>query len=176
MRAQKALLPIGGKPAIESLIDAYRAARLRPIIVVAHPSLLSRCAAFSDVTALKGNPDAEMIDSVAQAILALSDDVSACVIQPVDAPFTTPEMIALLKQGDPNVSRVLCHGGRAGHPILVVKRLFPEILERPRGGLRAVLAQAEVDTVEWPDPRVLADLDTQEDLLRWESAFRERLH
>ena len=47
---------------------------------------------------------------------------------------------------------------------------------RMHDGLRTILASHEVELVEWPDARILADVDTPEDLARWKSLAGEELH
>lgn len=86
-------------------------------------------------------------------------------MQPVDAPFTTSEMIAALTQPVRTHACVLVHRGQPGHPVWVPEGLFSAVLARPEGGLRTLLGDAE--SVEWPDDSILADVDTPEDRDRW---------
>jgi CTP:molybdopterin cytidylyltransferase MocA len=51
--------------------------------------------------------------------------------------------------------------------VLVARALFPAIAARPEGGLRALLEQSPVQRVPFDDERILADLDTPEDVARW---------
>jgi CTP:molybdopterin cytidylyltransferase MocA len=156
MGADKASLAAGGATFLEGIVLAFRAAGLDPVLSVGR--------AAHGAEEVEGEPDGEMIDSLSRAIAALPDGVEACVIQPVDAPFTTPEMVARLLEGFAGSARVMSHRGAPGHPVLVSRSLFPAILSRPTGGLRSILAGAE--RVEWPDDSVLADLDTPDDLVR----------
>jgi CTP:molybdopterin cytidylyltransferase MocA len=48
--------------------------------------------------------------------------------------------------------------------VLLPRGCFTEVAERPEGGLRTILAEVEVELVEWPSPEILADLDTPADL------------
>jgi CTP:molybdopterin cytidylyltransferase MocA len=174
----KALIHVGGRPAIEGLIAAFAEARLSPVIAVAAAGgeVQDILRGRSDVAFVAGEPRSEMIESLARGIAATPDHAPAAVVQPVDAPFTTAAMIAALLSGNPGTARVLCHEGRAGHPVLVPRSLFAEIVERPRGGLRALLADVDVEVVEWSDRRVLADIDTPEDLALWRDVIDARIH
>ena len=74
-------------------------------------------------------------------------------------------MIAALLNGQPGL-RVLCHQGQPGHPVQVPRSLFHEIQNRPKKAW-GVIAEHDVELVEWADPSILADLDTEADLQRW---------
>jgi CTP:molybdopterin cytidylyltransferase MocA len=156
MGRDKARLSIEGEPAIERLVRIFAEAGLDPIVVVGGDRI-------AGATVVPGEPDGEMIDSLARGIEALPLKVQAAVVQPVDAPFTSADAIRALV-AKPNRARVLSFGGTPGHPVLVPQALFAEIRKRPDGGLRSLLAQAE--QVPW-DRTALADLDTPEDLVRW---------
>lgn len=184
MGRNKALLHLGGRPIIDRLLDVYFEGRLDPVVVVAQGdtirTLLDREESTSEarrrqIELVRGDPETEMIESIARGI-ELMEGCGAVVIQPVDAPFTSVEMLHALADGNPTVCRVLCHEGRAGHPVLVPRSAFSRIMERPQGGLRAVLAEHEVELVEWFDRRVLADVDTPEELDRWRIASESALH
>jgi len=163
---QKALLSMGDGVVLERLVAAYTAAKCAPIVVVAFGATVDAARALG-CTVIESDPDAHMIDSLARGVAMLPASVGGAIIQPVDAPFTTREMISALLLGGGDRPRILCHRSVPGHPVLVPARLFPSIGLRPDGGLRAILADAEVELVEWDDDRVLADVDTPEDLVRW---------
>lgn len=164
MGSDKALLLLHGRPILERLLEAYEAARLAPLVVVASPSVAQAFGARPGLRLVPSDPSAPMIDSIARGLEAIGDRATAAIIQPVDAPYTTPEMIALLTQGARHAARVLCHRGVPGHPVLLPRGCFTEVAERPEGGLRTILAEVEVELVEWPSPEILADLDTPADL------------
>lgn len=154
MGSSKALLSIGGEPALVRLVRIFSEAALAPIVV----------AGMEEVPGAIRVPGGEqMIDSLAHAIEAIPEDAEAAVVQPVDAPFTTVEAItALIARSDQ--ARVLAFEGTPGHPVLVPRSLFAGIAARPKGGLKTLLGGAEL--VSW-DRSVLADLDTPADLAVW---------
>jgi len=176
MGSPKALLHIGGRTALEAVVSAFAEAGLSPVIVVANGEVLSFAESLPDVVVVAGDPKAPMVDSYARGMEAAMDDAVAVVAQPVDAPFTSAAMVAALLAGDVRVPRVLCHEGRPGHPVLLPTSMFTDIAEGPEGGVRALLASRDVELVEWPDSRILADLDTPADFGRWRSVIDGALH
>lgn len=164
----KAALRVGGKPALLRLIDVYTRAGLAPLLVVAQGEAAALAAERPAARLVMGDPHAQMIDSLARA-LALVPPVSGVVVQPVDAPFTTENMIHRLLEGAAGEAAVLAHGGAPGHPVFVPASLFRRVSQRPEGGLRTVLAEQGPRKIEWQDRRVLADLDGPDDLAAWEA-------
>jgi molybdenum cofactor cytidylyltransferase len=163
-KAELRLRSLGGKTAIESLAQIFLDTKLAPVIAVG--------ADAPGVTRVEGEPDQPMIDSLARAIALLPPDIDGAVVQPIDAPYTTAELVRTLTSGPvPARARVLYCVGQPGHPVLVARALFEAIAARPPGGLRAILDResAALDRVEVADERILADLDTPEDIREWES-------
>lgn len=184
----KALLEIDGETALARLARAFAEAGLEPVVVVASGEVLEVAREIPDVWVIAGAPEASMIDSMARGIEALrARGLDAAVIQPVDAPFTTSALIRrLLPPGRPLSgpaaagagavgppllrARVPVVRGEPGHPVLVPARMFPGILARPEGGLRALIGPGgsePAEEVPVDDARVLADLDTEADVARW---------
>jgi molybdenum cofactor cytidylyltransferase len=172
----KALIHFNGQPLIQRLLDVFVASDLEPVVVVTQGITHKAIADREDIDIVLGDPSTQMIDSVILGLDALNKDVQNVVIQPVDAAFTSPEMIAALRDGNPGVTRVLCHDGQPGHPILVPRSLFAEIRDRPRDGLRTVISEHDLELVQWPNEEILADLDTLADLERWQLPGAQQLH
>lgn len=172
----KALIHLHGELLIHRLIDAYLESGLAPVVVVAQGETYQAIAEREDIDIVIGDPDGQMIDSVMLGLEALPKESQAIVIQPVDAVFTSAKMITSLCDGNPGVTRVLCHEGQPGHPILIPRSLFAEILDRPTEGLRSVISEHDVELVEWPSREILADIDTLEDLKRWQVPGAQKLH
>jgi CTP:molybdopterin cytidylyltransferase MocA len=153
----------GGERLIDILAEVFRAAALQPLVVV------GRGLELAGVLPIEGDPELPMIDSLARAIERLPPSIEGAVIQPVDAPYTTPALVAHLTAGSvPERARVPYCAGEPGHPVLIARRLFAEIEARPEGGLRAILSAGTIDRLEVDDERILADLDTPEDIREWE--------
>ncbi|MCK6549890.1 NTP transferase domain-containing protein [Myxococcota bacterium] len=175
MGAPKALIPIEGRAIVDRLVEVYTAAGLTPVVVVASGAVQTHLARAGDGSALgvrstvvivEGDPSAPMIGSLARGITALTG-VDGAIVQPVDAPFTTVEMISALTAGPSGRSRVLTSNGAPGHPVLVARALFDVIATEPDGGLRRLLEREPAEVVPFEDPRILADLDRPEDVHRW---------
>lgn len=154
MKRNKALIEIDGEPIVVRLVRIFREAGLEPVLTVG--------IEVQGATPIDGVSDGEMIDSLAKAVAAVPADVDAAVVQPVDAPLTSVEMIGALTRGAEEEPRVLTFRDAPGHPVLVPRRLFAAILARPQGGLRSLLDGAE--PVPWAGDEILLDLDTPEDL------------
>lgn len=153
MKRDKALIEIDGEPILARLVRVFKEAGLHPVLTVG--------SGVEDATSVEGEPAGEMIDSLARGIDALPATVDAAVIQPVDAPLTSVEMIRALTKGGRR-ARVLTYEGTPGHPVLVPRSMFASILARPEGGLRTLLSDAE--EVPWSEDAILLDLDTPADL------------
>lgn len=173
MGRPKALLEIGGRVVLDRLVAVYHSAGLSPVVVVASGPTLAAARAIDRIVVVQGDPDQPMIDSLARGIEALPAVAEGAVVQPADAPYTTREMIAALIESAPGVRRaaaVLAHQGTPGHPVLIFRSAFDAIRARPEGGLRGILERLVAERIEHGDRRLLADLDTAEDLALWEAS------
>ena len=92
---------------LDGLVSVYLDSALHPVVVVGAGDVLEAAANLLGVQAIAGDPTAPMIDSLCRAIDVLPGDVVGAVVQPVDAPYTTADMITLLTSGPPDRPRVL---------------------------------------------------------------------
>lgn len=114
--------------------------------------------------------------SVKAGVRAVMDS-DAVMILPADVAFVEPQDIdavreKFLETRAPIV--VATHRGRHGHPILLSRELFPEILRisEERYGLKEVVNRHRGEVVEAEaGPYTVKDIDTPEDL---EEALRSR--
>lgn len=96
-----------------------------------------------------------------------SADAHGWIVALADMPWIAPATIEAvarrLDEGAPIV--VPCHEGRRGHPVGFAAA-HGQALGALEGdiGARALLASAQVTTIEVPDRGILADVDTLEDL------------
>lgn len=173
----KLTLPWGETTVIGQVVGTLQAARLGEIVVVTgHRADELRAALAGASASLVHNPDyaaGEMLSSIQAGVRAVA----------LPAPGVTPPPALLLCLGDQpqmqtaTVQAVLAAGVgdgwarivipsyqlRAGHPILLPRWLWPEILAG-NGTLRDVLL-AHRNTIHYLNvdtPSVLADLDTPE--------------
>lgn len=170
MGRPKALLELDGEPLVERLAHVY-CAFAETLIVASEPlkQQLSALSLPSNARIVDGAPGGQMIESLACALDGITEDRAGAMIQPIDAPFTSSAMLDRLLAGAVDRPRVLAFEGRPGHPVWVPRRLFPEILALPRGGLRALIGPRGTHPAQllaWPSDEILADLDTPEDYAR----------
>jgi molybdenum cofactor cytidylyltransferase len=67
------------------------------------------------------------------------------------------------------------HAGKHGHPVLIARTLWPELLAAdPAIGAKEVIRRHRPAgaQVEWDDPSVLTDLDTPADFDAWVASRR----
>lgn len=182
----KALLDLGGVSALDRVLTTAAGAELGPPIVVLGfgaervvPLILARGKRPPRVRWI-ANPDPErgQTSSVQAGLAALPPAASAVALWPVDHPLIEIEDLRALvttARARPECPVVLpSHMGRAGHPALLRRTLFPAILAlAPETPLRDFLRTERARTafVERPTDSVLVDLDTPADL----EAARQRL-
>jgi CTP:molybdopterin cytidylyltransferase MocA len=183
MGCLKPLLPLGERPAIEWSVRAFCEAGAAPVIVVTghraealEPALDSLCA----IPVRNPNHAAGMYSSVRAGVAALPAAVDACFLLPADTPLVRPATVAALAAAYAARPRAVLYptcGGVRGHPPLISRRLFAEILrDDGEGGLRALLARHEHDAgeVAVSDGGILLDMDTPADYARLAAAAKLR--
>ena len=116
--------------------------------------------------------ESEQIDSLRRALERLDEATAAVLVLPVDLPLISPDTAAAVaasfRAGAAPVI-VPCHEGVPGHPILLARALFAEILHHDWDeGLHSLLRAHARDTrmVAVKDPGILIDIDTPDDYVR----------
>src|SRR5262249_31234504 len=95
------------------------------------------------------------------------------ILCPGDAPGMTPDLVASLRElaaRRRDCIVIPSHEGRRGHPIVLPWDVAAEVRTLPPDvGVNALVARHGDRVVELPapDPGLIADLDTPEDLERW---------
>ncbi|GAA1944104.1 nucleotidyltransferase family protein [Kitasatospora viridis] len=173
----KALLPLRGRPLVEHAVRTVREGGCGPVLVVLGAER-ERVPAAADLTGctVLANPDwAEgMGSSLRTGLAALPPDAPAVLVALVDTPGVTPAAVARLLAAHRAGAELAAAGyaGRRGHPVLIGARHFAEAAAGATGdaGARALLAahRSELLLVECGDVAVPDDLDTPEDLARWQ--------
>jgi molybdenum cofactor cytidylyltransferase len=170
-RPKAALRVPDGASFLERAARALRAAGCRRVLVVVNAELAAAAELDLEVV-VNALPQSEQIDSVRLALQRLDDSTAAVLVLPVDLPLIAPETaVAVAASFREHAAPVVvpCHEGVAGHPILLARAVFAEILHGECAeGMRSVLLAHARDTrmVAVNDPGIVIDIDTPDDYVR----------
>ena len=176
MERPKPLLNVGSMTFLERAILTLRAAGCRRtwVVVNATEDGTAEAARKHDVeVVLNAQPESEPVDSVRLVLEQLPDDVAAVVVLPVDLPLISEETVtAVVRSFRENPGRLILpfHNGVAGHPVLIGRDLFGDIMTRPlEEGLRSLIMESArtLREVKVVDPGILIDIDTPDDYWRF---------
>jgi molybdenum cofactor cytidylyltransferase len=110
-----------------------------------------------------------MISSLQVGLASLEPAVEAALVSPGDLPFLRPATVRqLIDRWRSRPSDLLAPSfhQRRGHPMLLVRRMWPEVLAIPRGQNLRDFLKARAEDIEYlvvDDPGVVRDLDTASD-------------
>lgn len=171
----KPLLPLDGRTVIESAIATFRNAGITRISVVTGHEAAQLQPLLKDLgIPTAHNPDyaSGMYSSVQAGIKSLSEDIDACFLLPADIPLVRPATVKTIigryESRRPSIIYPVFRG-QHGHPPLIARSLFAEILAGDgAGGLRALLQrhQADASEVDVFDEGILLDMDAPADYAR----------
>lgn len=182
MGSHKLLEVLGDRPLIRHCVDAALASNARPIFVVTgHNEAAIRATLSSADVRFVSNPDfAEGLSSSLKAgVRALPSSIDAVIILLGDMPLITHDlinqMITFFNASPHALALVPSYQGGWGNPVLLSRKLFPEI-EKLSGdaGARKLLHLHHRDVIEMPvtSDDVLLDLDTPEALAKARASFQ----
>jgi len=162
-----------GRTVVEAVVAALRDGGVGRIGVVVGGDrrAVEQALAGSNVEFVE-NPrfaDDEMLGSIQVGLRAMGYDPTAALLTPGDLPAIRPATVRALidawgESGDA-ICVPVCEG-RRGHPVLLPRRAWPEVLALASGeSLRSYLRlhAAELRPVEVPDPGIHADIDSPAD-------------
>ena len=178
--ANKLLADVGGRPMVRGVVEAARASKARPILVVTghQAASVSTALAGLDVTFVD-NPDyaVGLSSSLKAGIRAVPGDCDGTLVLLGDMPRITAahldHLIAAFRAEPGSVISVPTHDGRRGNPVLWPRAHFAEMLqlEGDAGAKRLLAAHAgDVREVDLGTDAILADVDTPQAL----AELRER--
>src|SRR5213594_2988507 len=168
----KALLPLGSGTFLTRILDTLQQSALpEPIVVLgAHAAHIQRLLAQRSVHILL-NPDVSLgqISSIKLAFENLPAECGGCLIWPVDHPLISRELVTdlinlFLESKAPLV--LPSHKGRRGHPAIVGRTLFQEVLEAQEEGGMKVVVQRHQDAIALlptDEAATVLDVDTPDD-------------
>jgi len=169
--ADKLAATFRGEPLLHHAIRAARAAPVERVIVVS--------GRHADPGDWPGEPPVEVIRIASAALsdslkagIAAARDVDGAFVFLGDMPLVPHDAAhALAAALGGHYAAVVRHGGEKGHPVLLSRRAFADVmaLTGDAGAGKLLKARADVATVERPEPGVRIDIDRREDLDRLES-------
>jgi len=175
MGSPKALLPIKGKTFIEEIVSSLKATKVAKIIVVLghNPEQIKSKIAPLSITIVI-NPDylKGQLSSLIAAIRSLQADaqkVDAVLVHLVDHPFISRSLVNEMIDRFYESKKLIViptHKGKRGHPVLLSRRLFLELLNAPLDqGAKAVVRAHRDETLELEtdDEGVIIDIDTPDE-------------
>lgn len=176
MGQPKVLLPWDNKPIISVILDRLRGARLDDIVVVTgHNAEKVRAAIAKDGVRWTHNPDYEqgdMLSSLQAGLRALPPGIAACLICLGDQPQldirVINDVISTYAEGKGSIVAPSFQR-RRGHPILIDRQYWPELLDLPAGGAPRDVINAHAESIAYvnvKDDSILRDIDTPEDYRR----------
>jgi molybdenum cofactor cytidylyltransferase len=175
MKRPKPLLAVGAETFAERTANTLRQAGCRRIwlVVNAGAEWARHFPAGEDLqVVMNDQPESEQVDSLRLVIRALPPETDALLVLPVDMPLVNPStLVALVAayEAEPAPLYLPFHNTVAGHPILLDRSLFQEVLATElEEGLRSlVMSHArEMREVAVDDPGILVDIDTPDDYWR----------
>lgn len=184
MGMPKALLDLGGRPAVVRAVDVLREGGCAEVVVVTGaegPAVHDVVSALGPAVRAVHNPAwAEgMGTSLRVGIDALGDRGSGVVVHLVDLPDVGPDVVRRLVAAavtDPTAGHrawAAAWGGRRGNPVLLDHRVLADVadvVEGDRGARGWLDAHAEqVVLVPCDDLGDGADVDTPEQLAAWQA-------
>jgi molybdenum cofactor cytidylyltransferase len=179
----KLLLPWNDTPVIRQVVatvgNCRGLARHTHVVVGAHADEISEALTGSG-TRIVFNPDyaaGEMLSSLQAGVRSLPEGISACLVLLGDQPWLACEVIEATLAGyagSPVRLVAPVYQGRRGHPVLIDRCYWTELLALPHGSApRALLERHRKDTLMVPveTDAILGDMDTQEAysraLIKW---------
>ncbi|MCC5978217.1 MAG: nucleotidyltransferase family protein [Salinarimonas sp.] len=169
----KPLAPLRGKPMLAHVLDAAKASRAQPVIVVTghdHNALAALCEGQGVSLVHNADYRSGLAGSLKTGMRALPATCTGALILLADMPLVraaTLDALIAAFEADPDCTALVpvCDG-RRGNPVLLTRRLMPQIqmLEGDRGAGPLLRGSGEVLEVEVDDPGIHLDADTRQAL------------
>jgi len=173
MGQPKLLLPWKGETLIRQAARIALEAGLSPVMVVTGSYATEITGALSGLDVqVVFNPDWQtgQSTSVRAGIQALPGDTRAVLFLLGDQPFVTPELIRKLVKTYRQTRPVILApyvGEKRSNPVLFDRSVFGELCQlHGDAGARSIFGKYPPAAMQWPDERLLLDIDTPEDYAR----------
>jgi molybdenum cofactor cytidylyltransferase len=172
MGRPKGALPVGGETFVQRALRLLRGAGCRRVYLVTAADgsgSQDACEAADVERVINPAAESEQVDSLRLVVRRVPPETGALLVLPVDLPLVMPATAAAVAETWRQHSPPLCvpvHAGVAGHPVLIGRPLFQELLEDTLPeGVRTLLARhaARVREVPVQDVGIHLDIDTPAD-------------
>jgi len=169
----KVLAELDGRPLVRRVAEAAVASRAEPVIVVLGRAGEPVRAALAGLPlGFVENPDYAqgLSTSLRAGFAALPEGATGALVCLGDMPLLGADILDALigaHEETPDAAAIVpVHDGRRGNPVLLARRLAPEIarLDGDRGAGPLLKGRDDVRELDWGDDRVLVDVDTPEAL------------
>jgi molybdenum cofactor cytidylyltransferase len=181
MGRPKALLPIDGETFIERIVSALKRARLGKIIVVTgHNAEEMRRQIDHLPVEILVNHEYKLgqLSSLHVAIrhVLADQDCDAILVHLVDHPYIDATLVNRMIESFYASGKLIVvprYQGKRGHPVLLSRKLFSELLDAPiEHGAKAVVNAHGADTLEMDaaDEGVTIDIDTPDEYRQYVKA------
>lgn len=175
MGRAKALLPIGDRTFVRTILDTLADGGVAGAVVVIRPgdTAIEAEVAGAEFGRVVINPraaDGQLTSLIAGLDAVDAPDVSAALVTLVDVPLVRSQTIRTLcaraAVSEAAVVRAV-YRGRHGHPVVFKRELFGALRRAdPAAGAKPVVRAATVENVDVDDPGVAEDVDTPADYER----------
>jgi CTP:molybdopterin cytidylyltransferase MocA len=164
---------IDGRSVLSRALDAALASKIGPVVLVVgdEPAHAPRTPIPDEVVTVVNPRWRDGSATSLQAGLATAAEIGAerAVIALADQPFITPEAWRDVAAADDPVA-VATYDGVRGHPVALAADVWRLLPAEGEAGARALM-RLQPDLVrEIPCPGSAADIDTLEDLRRWQNS------
>lgn len=169
MGRSKALLSWGERTVIETIVHTLMPFNLADIVVVTGDKAKDVERVLKKTPARPVfNPFyivGEMLSSLKAGLQSLGDEISACLVIMGDQPQLSPRVLRhILSVGSQEIDRIIAptYQGQRGHPILIPRKYWPQLLALTHGAPRQVINQLPITTISVDSDNILRDIDTPE--------------
>lgn len=176
MERPKPLLNVGSMTFLERAVKTLQVAGCRRTYAVVNASedgTGESARALGVEVVVNDEPESAPVDSLRLVLERLPDDAAAVVVLPVDLPLISEETVtAIVRSFRESPGRLILpfHNGVAGHPVLIGRELFDDVMTRDlEEGLRSLIMESArtLREVRVVDPGILIDIDTPDDYWRF---------
>lgn len=176
MAQPKPLLEIGAETFLQRTAGILRRGGCQRVhaVVNAGAEWARELALRADVELVENEQaESEQVESLRLALERLDGSVAAVLVLPVDLPLVsdaTARGVIEAYRAAPAPLVLPFHNGVAGHPVLIGRELFDEVLHAPlEEGIRSlIMTHARfMREVRVNDPGILIDIDTPDDYWRY---------